>query len=79
VVVGSLFYDNFSVIISHPDITVKHCVHGHSVATLLISRCVATFSHKYSLTVASCATVVVAVPSIVHCPANYIIKIYHLM
>jgi hypothetical protein len=38
-------------------------------------RGVATGSHKYSLTVARHATVVVAVPSTVHYPANlYIYK-----
>jgi hypothetical protein len=53
---------------------VKHCAYGHSVATLLNPRGVATVSHKYSLTVARHATVVVAVPSTVHYPSNYKIK-----
>jgi hypothetical protein len=61
--------------ISHPDIRVKHCAYGHSVATLLNPRGVTTVSHKYSLTVARHATVVVAVPSIIHHPANC--KIYY--
>jgi hypothetical protein len=51
--------------------------YGHRVATLLNPRGVATVSHKYSLTVARHATVVVAVPSTVHCPPNYKIKIYY--
>jgi hypothetical protein len=45
---------------------VKHCAYGHSVATLLNPRGVTTV-----LTVARHATVVVAVPSTVHYPANY--------
>jgi hypothetical protein len=53
---------------------VKHCAYGHSVATLLNPCGVTTVSHKYSLTVARHATVVVAVPSTVHHPANYKIK-----
>jgi hypothetical protein len=53
---------------------VKHCAYGHSVATLLNPRGVATVYHKYSVTVARYATVVVAVPSTVHYPANYKIK-----
>jgi hypothetical protein len=53
---------------------VKHRSYGHSVATLLNPRGVATVSHKYSLTVAR--HVVVAVPSIVQYPANHKIKIY---
>jgi hypothetical protein len=53
---------------------VKHCAYGHSVATLLKPRGVTTLSHKYSITVAIHATVVVAVPSTVHYPANYKIK-----
>jgi hypothetical protein len=59
---------------SRPDIRVKHCAYGHSVTTLLNPRGVTTVSHKYSLTVARHATVVVAVPSTVHYPANYNIK-----
>jgi hypothetical protein len=57
---------------------VKYCAYGHSVATLLNPRGVATDPHKYSLTVARRATVVVAVPSTVHHPGNYKIKTYHL-
>jgi hypothetical protein len=64
--------------IRHPDIRVKHCAYGHSVATLLNPRGVTTVSHKYSLTAARHATVVVAVPSIVHYPPNFKIKIYYL-
>jgi hypothetical protein len=52
--------------------------YGYSVATLLKPRGVATISHKYSLTVARHATVVVAVPSTVHYPTNYEIIIYYL-
>jgi hypothetical protein len=58
----------------HPDIRVKHCSYGNSVATLLNPRGVTTVSHKHSLTVAIHATVVVAVPSAVCYPANYKIK-----
>jgi hypothetical protein len=65
---------------------VKYCAYGHSVATLLnprgvatVSRGVATVSHRYSLTVARHATVVMAVPSTVHYPDNYKIKIYYLI
>jgi hypothetical protein len=65
------------VTIRHPDIRVKYCAYGHSVATLLNLRGVATVSHKYSLTVAWHAAVVVAVPSTVHYPFNYKIKIYY--
>jgi hydroxymethylpyrimidine/phosphomethylpyrimidine kinase len=60
---------------------VKLCVYGHSVTTLLTllnPRGVTTVSHKYSLTVARHATVLVAVPSTVHYPANYEIKEYYL-
>jgi hypothetical protein len=56
---------------------VKHCAYGHSVATLLNPRGVTTVSHKYSLTVARHATVVVTVPSTVHYPDNYKIKMYY--
>jgi hypothetical protein len=59
-------------------IRVKHFACGHSVATLLNPRGVTTLFHKYSITVANHATVVVAVPSTVHSPSNYKIKIYHL-
>jgi hypothetical protein len=57
---------------------VKPCAYGHSVATLLNPRGVATVYHKYSLTDARHATVVVAVPSTVRHPDNYKIKIYYL-
>jgi hypothetical protein len=62
--------------IERPDIRVKHCAYGHSVATLLHPRGVTTVSHKYSLTVARHVTVIVAVPSTVHYPANYKINEY---
>jgi hypothetical protein len=55
--------------IRHPDTRVKRCAFGHSVATV---------SHKHSLAAARHATVVVAVPSTVHNPANYKTKIYYL-
>jgi hypothetical protein len=64
--------------ISHPDIRVKHCAYGHSVATLLNPRCVTTISHKYCVTAARHETVIVAVPSTVHYAANYEIKISYL-
>jgi hypothetical protein len=64
--------------ISRPDIRVKHSAYGHNVATLLNPRGVATVSHKYSLTVARHATVVVAVPSTVNHPASYTNKIYYI-
>jgi hypothetical protein len=54
--------------ISHPDIRLKYCVYGHSVATQLNPRGVTTAARH--------ATVVVAVPSTVHYPPNYKIKIY---
>jgi hypothetical protein len=57
---------------------VKHYACDHSVATPLNPRGVTRDSHKYSLTVARHATEVVAVPSTVHHPANYKIKIYYL-
>jgi hypothetical protein len=57
---------------------VKHCAYGHSVPTLLNPRRVTTVSHKYNLTVTRHAAVVVAVPSTVHYPANYKIKLYYL-
>jgi hypothetical protein len=53
---------------------VKHCAYGDSVSTLIKPRGVTALSHKYRITVAMHATVVVAVPSTVHYPANYIIK-----
>jgi hypothetical protein len=62
--------------VSHRDIRVKNCANGHSVATLLSPRGVATVSRKYSLTAARPATVVAAVPSTVHYPVNYKIYIY---
>jgi hypothetical protein len=65
-------------IIRHPDIRVKHCAYGHSVATLLNPRGVTTVYHKYGLTVTRRATVLVAVPSTVHYPANYKMKIFYL-
>jgi hypothetical protein len=64
--------------IRQPDIIVKHCAYGHSVATMLNTCGVTTASHKYSITVASHATVVVAVPSTVQYPLNYKIRIYYL-
>jgi hypothetical protein len=57
-----------------PDIRVKHCAYGHSAPTLLNSRGVTTVYYKCRLTVARHEAVLVAVPSIVHCPANYKIK-----
>jgi hypothetical protein len=60
--------------ISHPHIRVKHCTYGHSVVRLLNPQGVTTVYHKYSLTVARHATVVVAVRSTIH----YKIKIYYL-
>jgi hypothetical protein len=57
---------------------VKHYTYGHSVATLLNPRGVTTVSHKYSVTVAKYATVVVAVPSTIHYAIKYKIKIYYL-
>jgi hypothetical protein len=57
---------------------VKHCAYGYSVATLLNPRGVATVSHKYSLTAARHGNVIVAVPSTVHYPDNYKIKIFYL-
>jgi hypothetical protein len=45
------------------------------LATLLNPHGVTTASHKYSLTIARHGTEVVAVPSTVHCPDNYKIKI----
>jgi hypothetical protein len=62
----------------HPDFKVKHCAYGHSVATMQNPRGVTTVSHTYCITVARHATVVVAVPSILHYPINCKIKIYYL-
>jgi hypothetical protein len=56
----------------------KHCAYVHSVATLLNPRGVTTVFHKYSLTVARHAALLVAVPSTVQCPSNHKIKIYYL-
>jgi hypothetical protein len=56
---------------------VKHCAYGHSIATLLNPSGVTTLSHKYSPTVARHANVLVVVPSTIHYPANYTIKIYY--
>jgi hypothetical protein len=67
-----------TVALRRPDIRVKNCAYGHNVATLLNPRGVATLSHKYSLTVARHAAVVLAVPSTAHYPSNYKIKIYYL-
>jgi hypothetical protein len=64
--------------ISHADTRVKHCAYGYSVATLLNPVGVTTVFHMYRLTVAIHATMVVAVPSTVHYPANYKMKIYYL-
>jgi hypothetical protein len=61
----------------HPDIRVKHCAYSQSAATLLNPRGVTTVSYNYRLTYARHATVVVAVPSTVHYPANYRIKTYY--
>jgi hypothetical protein len=57
---------------------VKHCAYGHSVTTLINPRGVTAVFQKYGLTVAIHAVVVMAVPSTVHHPANYKIKIYYL-
>jgi hypothetical protein len=65
--------------IRHPDIRVKHCAYGHSVAKLLNPRSVTTVSYKYSVTFARHAMVLVAVPSTVQYAANYKIKIYYLI
>jgi hypothetical protein len=64
--------------IRHPDVRLKTCAYGHSVATLLNPRGVTTVSHRYNLTVARHATVVVAVPSTVHYPSNHKVNIYYL-
>jgi hypothetical protein len=64
-------------ITGHPNMRVKHCAYGHSTATLLNPRSVTKVSHKYSLTDARHATLVVAAPSTVHYPTNYKIKIYY--
>jgi hypothetical protein len=69
-------YHGAGATIRHPDIRVKHCTYGHSVAILLNPRGVTTVSHKCSLTVARHATVVVAVPFTVHYPINCKINIY---
>jgi hypothetical protein len=72
-----IFLRQWHITIRHPDTRVKHRAYGHSVASLLNPRGVATVRGKYSLTVARHVTVVVAVPSTVHYPANYKIKIYY--
>jgi hypothetical protein len=78
-IIEAIFFLEYKVFtISHPEMRVKYCVCDHSVVTLLNPRGVATVSHKHSLTVARHAAVVVAVPSTVHHPANYKIKIYYL-
>jgi hypothetical protein len=64
--------------IRQPDIRVKHCAYGHSVATPVNPCRDAAISHQYSVTVARHATVLVAVPSTVHYPTDYKIKIYYL-
>jgi hypothetical protein len=62
-----------------PDIRGKHHAYDHSIAALLNPCSVATVSHKYSLIVARYATVIVAVPSTVHYPGNYKIKLlFHM-
>jgi hypothetical protein len=48
-----------------------------SVAMLLNPHGITTVLHKYSLTVARHATIVVAVPSTIHYLPNYKIKIYY--
>jgi hypothetical protein len=67
----------FLLSVRHPDFRVKHCAYGQGIATLLNPCGVTAVSHKYSLTVARHTTAVVTVPSTVHCPANYEIKIYY--
>jgi hypothetical protein len=56
--------------IKHPNIRAKHCTYGHRIATLLNPHGVTIVSHKYSLTLARHATVVMAVPSTIDYPAN---------
>jgi hypothetical protein len=56
---------------------VRHCTYGHGVATLLNPCCVKTDSHKYNLTLARHATVVVAIPSTMHYLAN--VKYKHII
>jgi hypothetical protein len=73
-----ILYQKYGIHISHPDIRVKHCAYGHSVTTLLNARSVTTVSRKYILTVASHATILVAVPSTVCSPANCKINVYYL-
>jgi hypothetical protein len=60
----------------HPDVTMKHCAYGDNVATLLNPRGVTTVSHKFSTTIATHATEVVAVPCTVHHPGNYNIRVH---
>jgi hypothetical protein len=66
-----------SAAVRHPDIRVKHCAYVRNVATLLNPRGFKAVSHKYSVTVARHAPAVVAVPSTVHYPAHYKVKIYY--
>jgi hypothetical protein len=49
--------------------------YGYSFAAPLTPLSVTTVYHRYSLTVARHTTVVVAVPSTVHYPDNYKIKV----
>jgi hypothetical protein len=63
--------------VNHVNIRVKQCAYGHSIATQLNPCGVTRVSHKYSLMVARHATVVVAVPSTVHCPAKYKVKVFY--
>jgi hypothetical protein len=62
--------------ISHPDMRVKYCAYGHSVVTLLNPRGVATVSPQVDSLI-TVVTVVGAVPSTVHHPANYKIITYY--
>jgi hypothetical protein len=67
-----------TIVIRNPDIRVKYCAYGHSAATLLNPCGVTTVSHKYSLTAAKHATVIVTVPSTLYYQINYDIKVYCL-
>jgi hypothetical protein len=64
--------------IRNPDIRVKYCAYGHSAATLLNPCGVTTVSHKYGLTAAKHATVIVTAPSTLYYQTNYEIKMYYL-
>jgi hypothetical protein len=55
----------------HPEMRVKHCAYGHSVGTLLNPRGVTSFPQEQLHSCKTAATVVEAVPSTVHYPANY--------